>query len=244
MTSRRETSINKLSEETGFNIIAIVDAIMAQEGKWVMIVKEVPISKDIAPPLMSIHWAVPWVQGNGRVLTNLIMDYNTWTGGMDNRMSRAAFGQWYEEGKIKIPNETVDTIYPQPSVFGGNPNLFHARRIIHKGEAIRIYPHEFSIMTNEKLKFYLNEKVGIENNGEVSLYELMPSSPAEKEAIESLDSGVNRLIYEQALVDGCNQAQAMLLVSGIKFRLEEESQVPVNGWYRMQPGLLEQLGLV
>jgi len=56
---------------------------------------------------------------------------------------------------------------------------------------------------------------------------------AEEKIIEDILSGVKKRIYEQALVDGCDNKQAFLMANGID--VSEEYDVPRMGWYRIRP---------
>lgn len=202
---------------------------------WIMIIRVVPVSKEFRPQFMGIYWGVPWIDAQ-----QIKETYVHWR---NNKMSDNDLSWTCKERKafsdrlpIKVfQNIHIESTWPEehkeyfkefvessclPDVFGLAPNPARALRIIVNDEAVKIWPHEYSIMKSADMKDYINAK----------LYEFCPSNVAEEKIAEFALDEVTKPIYDAAIVDGCTDAEAMLMSMGVD--VSENYLVPPIGWYK------------
>jgi hypothetical protein len=100
-----------------------------------------------------------------------------------------------------------------------SPNIKTCRAILFKGERIRVYDHEYSIMTPKKFNDYYPEAYDfIEESASI-----VPQANLDKD---------QKAIYDAARVDGCNDFQALLVSLGGS---AEESEIPPPmGWFKIK----------
>jgi hypothetical protein len=161
----------------------------------------------VSPPNMSIHWAEPWpmVRRHRQAKEKL----------------KAA--QKYLYGNQEFCSEE------DVCGFGGQPIIHDVLRtsgamgIIFMGEHIRIFPEEFTTVSDDDLEEYIDIK-----NGFHTLIEYQAGTGANIPS-QWMDKD-QKLLYEAALLDGCTPLQAMSVMVG-----GEVSTVPVIGWYRIKP---------
>ncbi len=212
---------------------------------WIMLRTKLPT--EVSPPKMSLFWSVLWP--------------GPWDDSMLGKIDRSGFGIGAYD-----PEETTDKrvkgrltkrqlesfdyrplseeelkkeVFLDKNGFGFVPNWARARKIHYKETDIRIFPHEFSDIDNEKMQFYLNENA----------FEIVPNSVAENTLIYGSDGRTvedrpkfiseypqseQRLIYEAALIDGCTHAQALIVAFGGD-PSDEVSTIPPIGWYKLKP---------
>ncbi len=103
---------------------------------------------------------------------------------------------------------------------GRSPNWKNAKGIIYKKERIRVFPHECSITNLENFKIFLKE----------GAYELIPYSEAGKILMDKQLSKGQRFIFDAALIDGCDDYQAMMVAIG----KNPNDVPPPMGWYRLR----------
>lgn len=103
------------------------------------------------------------------------------------------------------------------------PKWGEARMIKYKDEQIRVFPHEFSELTLENMKLYLEES-----------HDLVPGTVAEEDIMDSMLRGAKRRTYEAALIDGCTEYEARLMAIGVDVT-DGHYEIPAIGWYRIKP---------
>jgi len=207
---------------------------------WVMLRTKLPT--EVSPPKMSLFWSVPWpapwdsllnrIERTGKGISN---PENTTDKRVTTRLTKREIRNFYPP----LSEEELEQDYFLDSAgFGLTPNWIRARKIHYKEMDVRIFPHEFSEISNEKMQYYLNENA----------YDLMPNSVAENMLIYGSDGKVvenkpsfisdypqsdQRLIYEAALIDGCTHAQALIVAFGGD-PSDEVSIIPAVGWYKLK----------
>jgi hypothetical protein len=161
----------------------------------------------VSPPKMSIHWAEPWpmVRQHRQAKEKL----------------KAAQKYLYSNQEFCSEEDICG--------FGGQPIIHDVRRtsgamgIMFMGEHIRIFPEEFTAISDDCLEECIDIKEGshilIEYQAETGTN--TPSQWMNKD---------QKLLYEAALLDGCTPLQAMSVMAG-----GEVSTVPVMGWYLIKP---------
>lgn len=192
----------------------------ADDGCWVIITKRLPIDPEIQLPLLSIHWTVAWPQ---------------W----EFAKSQLERLKHYKLDENASDDLLTDHYLPDARGMGWEPIWAKARRVLFKGESIRVFPHEFSVLSLEHMQLYL---LGDANDGIEPPYELVLSNTASDERIgEEIKSGRQRVLYEQALTDGCDHDLAVLTALGLDVTAQVE--FPPIGWYKLKPGYAEMLGV-
>lgn len=198
---------------------------------------------EVSPPKMSIFWSVPWYNNPVELkeVTNQIMRHMLQESGRDRYLSSEEFERLirnpedYEELSVRVKkyideNETLFSI----TGFGREPNQARARKIRYKDEDIKVFPHEFSIISHENMKLYVQG----DESGECS-HELVTTDVAEETLLKEVTEGELKPILEAAQLDGCTLAQAILVALGMDISLPD-SEFPPLGWYRVK----KEYGLV
>lgn len=208
-----------------------------------MIIRVVPVQEKFRPQFMGIYWGVPWIEAE-----QIKKSYVHWRANkmLDNDLDWTRKEKQRFEDKLPIEifqNICIESTWPEEhkeyftefvnahvfvGMFGLEPNPARAMRVIVNDEAVKIWPHEYSIIKSDNMKDYINEK----------LYEFRPSSTAEEKLIEfSLDE-ITKPIYDAAIVTGCTDAEAMLMAMGVD--VSENYIIPPIGWYEyIGPTLIE-----
>lgn len=188
------------------------------DGSWVMLTKHLPINPALVPPLLSIHWTIAWPQwAYAKCQEDRLKHYKLQT-----------------DESLKLLHSFADELH-----MGFEPIWAEARRIMFKGEAIRILPHEFSLLSTEHMQLYL---LGDASDDLEPPYELVLADTASDERIGTeIKSGRQRTLYEHALIDGCDHDLAVLMALGLDVTAQVE--FPALGWYRLKPGYAEALGV-
>ncbi len=178
---------------------------------WIMLIAKLPVAKEVSPPKMSIHWSTLWPYDPYQNLTK--------------RQQKK-----HNSHMAKMLEEDRDLL------FGNEPDYENARRILYNGENIRVWPHEFSRMTPEKMKMYIME----ECSHELVTCEYLDHVEYEGEKTKALIlDKVTTPIFEAALLDGCTESQAKLITVGMDITVEDPEFPPI-GWYRIK----EEFGLI
>jgi hypothetical protein len=174
---------------------------------WVMLIKKIPCI--VSPPRLSIHWAEPWP---------MVKQHKEAVKKLDN--TKKVF---YSYGEYPC-DEDVCAFNDHPLA----PEICRtkgAMGIIFMGEHIRIFPEEFTEVSDENMEKYIDLRDGshvlIEYKADTK--EQAPSQWMNKE---------QKLLYEAALLDGCTTSQAMRVMVGESLDI---STIPVMGWYRVRP---------
>ncbi len=164
---------------------------------WIMLTTKLPTNP--SPPNMSLFWSEPCPHlGYARKQKKQIKD-----GFLED------FGG--------------ECYYSNFAGFIKEPRWDQARRIVHKDQQIRVFPHEFSELTTKKIKMYLDGS-----------HELVPGNVAEQDIMDSLLRGSKKRVYEAALVEGCTEYEARLMALGADIS-EGHYEIPAIGWYRIRP---------
>jgi hypothetical protein len=180
---------------------------------WVMLIKKLPVV--VSPPRGSLFWAVPWE--NRFLLDSLV-----------KRMKQ------YQ----KLYGLTNEEALDSTASFCG-PNSYQEEIDILKtsvginflGERIKLWNTEYSIVSDEHMDTYLDEKN--------QMYDLMADGQAVEPVKIDFKSKEERLYYEAALLDGCNTAQAQRVMVGME---PDISVYPPIGWYRLKKDYADKLG--
>lgn len=180
---------------------------------WVILTKKLPTKP--SPPKLSLFWSVPWPDekfGKRQILEqkkNVSLYYDEDT---------IAEADDYDEIK------NADVYY---TTLGKEGNFNRARRILYAGESIRVFPHEFSELSNAKMKYFISE----------GLYDFVAEGAASESLLGSITGELDKegkTIYEAALLDGCNPEQAMATAMGIDLTVDDP-EFPPLGWYKVKP---------
>lgn len=195
---------------------------------WILIKRDIPVQTEYRPQWLGIYWGVWWIDSE--------------------QISRAFWNFYHEEGEIfvkkryqesLIPPEVFENIYNEEkypeeyedvlkafmksdcfvTILGLDPNPARAVRIIVNNEAIKIWPHEYAEISNDKLISFLADKAYISR----------PSNIAEEKIDDFIIEGIARTVYEEAVMDGCTDFEARLMVMGIN--VAERYDIPPVGWY-------------
>lgn len=196
---------------------------------WIMLIKKLPTSP--SPPKLSIFWSTPWPGPDAN---------NKYTGDKCANcgvLIQSVVKTWGTKSKETlfcgcentepVPVTEDDKIFPDLLGFGLDRNWIKARRIHYKGEDIRVFPDEYSIMQPENMYLYIT---GDEQSG--PSHELVADSVASDREINAILDGETRPVYESALNEGATHAQAMLVALGMDITVESEDFPPAIGWYR------------
>lgn len=116
-----------------------------------------------------------------------------------------------------IPNRKE---YPRRSDWSDYKN---GRWITFAGENILVLEHEFSIVKPENMKMYIEES-----------HEFVSEGVASEMLLTNVEINQdNRDIYGSALLDGCSEQQALMVLANMDITIED-SEFPPIGWYRIK----------
>jgi hypothetical protein len=141
--------------------------------------------------------------------------------------------------KYAFRNKKSHIEYVDP--FGIEPDYMGAMKIFYKGEQIRVFPHEFSVMDRKKMHDYI---MGMEGEG-ISTHEFVAAdivSAAQKRLEEITDEAL-KPIRDAALLDGATPEMALQIAMGVDVFIPDEGiedpdddcGFPPAGWYRCKP---------
>jgi hypothetical protein len=121
------------------------------------------------------------------------------------------------------------------------PNWDNAVAIYYKGEKIRVFPHEFSLMNRKKMHDYL---MGMEGEG-IHTHELVTAEivSAAQERLQEITDESLKPIRDAALLDGASPEMALQIAMGVDVLVPDEGLEDPNddcgfppvGWYRCLP---------
>lgn len=178
------------------------------KGCWIMLIKELPVKRP--PPPLSIHYSHAWP--------------------MEAHMRHQVKRRVMEDdlggsGLVRSP------------LGGAEPNLVTARKILWKGGEYRVFDHEYSVLTAEKMNLYIQGYPDMPKDERPTHAFRDGQTLAEKMIASEIMDGEKRFIYDAALIDGCTHEQAFLVAMG-KDPLELTEFPPAVGWYECQPEYL------
>ncbi len=204
------------------------------KGKWIFLVNKLPT--EVAPPAMSIHYAIAWP------MKNTFMDkaVSKRAGSLRQVLSHCACidKELLNETKDEdlwdfLENDEVyeyvqwecmrpDLLEPLSDSDGwGRPydyrRLKGAMQIKFAGENIRVFPEEFSDVKLESMKEYTE----IFTFHPTDLWNGLGTKPTDPD---------EKFIFEAALLDGCTEYQANNIVNGGNIESVDDFPSPL-GWY-------------
>jgi hypothetical protein len=192
--------------------------------------------------MLSIFWSVPWYDNPEEVKeviesimrTMLINEHGKFQCWRDFKRSIKDPEEYKRLSKrVKKYIDENDT-FPSRNGFGREPNLARARKIRYKDEDIKIFPHEFSVISKENMRLYVQGDDDSENS-----HDLITTDVAEETLLREITEGELKPIVEAAQLDGCTMAQAILVALGMDITIPE-AEFPPLGWYKIKP----EFGLV
>jgi hypothetical protein len=205
---------------------------------WIMLIKKLPTKP--SPPKLSIFWSDEWMNEE-IVVSQFKRMYGTWRrdglkeidpnffldedgNRLNDTLLQAKMIAWMQV-------KESDRLYYEG--FGADANWAKARSIFYKGERIRVFPEEFSILTHENMSLYIGM------TGDAPSHELVPDTVSSQKVVHEALEGSLKEVYDAALVDGCTHAQAVAMALGIGFDDPAGesglASFPPMGWYRCIP---------
>ena len=124
-----------------------------------------------------------------------------------------------------LPSPT-DLRLPDNIGMGHEHNWAGARRTLFAERELRVFPDEFSVLDEERMTIYIL-------SADAS-HDLVPEGVAEERLVETALDGDTKPIYEAALIDGCNHAEALATALGQDITVPN-AEFPPLGWYRCKP---------
>ena len=201
---------------------------------WIMLIAKLPTG--VSPPKLSIFWAEPWRGEIGEEMyRRMVLDAYCREACKDREAPRRRdqddwdLELWDEcskaiaNGDFTPPEGTEERrlgrcLHP----FGAEPNWAGALAILYGGEKIRVFPHEYSKLADERLKEYVAES-----------HELVLGDTVESEQLstELEISPEKQALVDAALLEGASLSEAKLMACGL-YSPEEGTEVKPSGWYR------------
>lgn len=148
-----------------------------------------------SPPKLSFHWSTAWPEP-----------------------------KWVEGQKKQMEDDYDEAATLFPALGGFEPNWARARKIHWAGEDLRVFPHEFNLLTADRMRFYLGENA----------YEFVAGDTATEQLRSEALDGETRPIFDAARLDGCDEMQALLVALGMDVSIPD-AEFPPLGWYRCRP---------
>ena len=190
---------------------------------WIIMTKVVPT--DPVVPKLSVHWSVPWPR-DANILQREQLTRNQW---IHRGYSKRAYD--YDEYDGYPPqhwDREEDDGNSLGRMFGYHlrePDWNNARKINILGSEVRVFPHEFNAMSTDGMRMLIA-------GGALHLHQ--QNGVVKEETIDGELAGEQQVIYEEALVAGCDHAQAMMVVFGIDPTIKD-AEFPPIGWYSCDP---------
>lgn len=204
-----------------------------EKGKWIFLVDKLPT--EVAPPAMSIHYAILWPMEN-TVMDNSVEKHRK---KMRKLLSRCALidEELLKEAKDEdlwdfLENDDVydfvaDNDYDMLEEFPEGEYGFakacdyrrvkNAVQIKFAGENIRVFPEEFTDIKLESMKEYTE----IFTFHPTDLWNGLGTKPTDPD---------EKFIFEAALLDGCTEYQANNIINGGNIESVDDFPPPL-GWY-------------
>lgn len=191
---------------------------------WILLTKKLPTKP--SPPKLSIFWAVPWPHNVFRGSVSLDPD-----GDMDEDDFDKGLMFWPINSESSL---TINGVAQPPGFYTQDPDWRNAVRIHYLENDIRLYPHEFTELSAERMRDYI---FGLRGE-EIPSHEFMSESVATDNLTLEITDGDLRPIYDAALLDGCTKEQAFMTAMGSDITDAELEFAPI-GWYRCKPEFAE-----
>lgn len=195
---------------------------------WIMLIVKLPT--DPSPPKMAIFWSVPWPDPEHQKYQEMVLagekiGYTDQTNELDatandlaRQINRRRSRRLDNSSSLASIQDEEDRCFNKVS-----PNWIGARRIAYLGENIRVFPHEFTEQSVANMREYIFS--------DVPSHELVVSNAPGEMMMRDIKSGTRKTIYDAALIDGCNNAQALATAWGKDITLPD-AEFPPIGWYR------------
>ena len=196
---------------------------------WIMLTKDVPLGNR-APPKMAIFWSVAWPNEK----------YSNLQKGRCQRCGlpirpRSKTLRCECDEPIEFEDDDDFSVMP----WGLDHNWGGARKIIYKGEHIRVFPDEFSVIESTNLRQYIFG--GGDDNASPS-HLLQADGAAEDTLITGALDGDGKMVRDAALVDGCNDPQATAVALGMEITIPD-AEIPPLGWYLLRKEYADYFGV-
>jgi hypothetical protein len=200
---------------------------------WIMLIAKLPTA--VSPPKLSIFWAEPWKGEVGeKMYRRMVLDAWCREQGKVRTLHRRRDQDDYDlelweecakaiaDGDFVPPNVEEYRTGRMPALIGAEPNWAGAVAILYGGEKIRVFPHEYSKLADERLKEYVAES-----------HELVLGDTVESEQLstELEISPEKQALVDAALLEGASLSEAKLMACGL-YSPEEGTEVKPSGWYR------------
>ena len=214
---------------------------------WIMFRNRPACDPEYAPPKMSIFWSTPWpiaqadkspirVRVSFSKVNRAVVDaaWDEWIKTSEGGAFERSYGKpKFAKLKSVLPysllekylREIVYTKTPEwlnRPPYGREYDWDHARAIKFKGETIRVFPEEFTQVSDDEMHRWVAG----------GSHELVASdvSEAEQRILGELTTGLQHVVYEEALVAGCDHTQAT--VTALGGDPTEGMSFPPIGWYK------------
>ena len=203
-----------------------------KKGKWIFLVDKLPT--EVAPPAMSIHYAIPWPIED-KTMDNI---FSKRAVKLRKLLSRCAYvdeellketkdedlWDFLEDNDVYefVEDNDFDLI-ERVSDSDGWMRPYDYRRIKgamqikFAGENIRVFPEEFTDVKLESMKKYME----IFTFHPTDLWNGLGTKPTDPD---------EKFIFEAALLDGCTEYQANNIVNGGNIESVDDFPAPL-GWY-------------
>jgi hypothetical protein len=196
------------------------------KGKWIIIIREIPIQDP--PPVLSIFFCVPWA------MLPLPKGYEDAKQERLNNIKTVLYTQYdYTKSDVASMSETqilklnkkynIDSWYedePYGKFTEEAKRLLGAVQIRYKGQQIRLFPEEYSELSRERMREYSEITIYHEVTGD---FDELYQKPKDPDSV---------LIYETALLDGCDKYQALNVLNGATAE-DMDDFPPPTGWYEI-----------
>ncbi len=177
---------------------------------WIMLTKKLPT--EVSPPKLSLFYSYSHTITEEEKIRCLKSYFSGWE--MNINVLQMIEG---EESRKKAIKKLKEMNSIPDGLFGSAPNDFNAVWINYKHKSIKVFPHEYSVMNKENLKEYMTES-----------HELVVDDYTEELVRNRFTEKGNRKIFEAALLDGCDEFEAMMVAIG-----KDPSEVPPPiGWWK------------
>lgn len=215
---------------------------------WVSIIKDLPIKNP--PPILSVFWAVEWPREDLMPYRCLLCGQQVYLPSPEfSRKPPPLTAVYFRENADIQCLEHKDGVYPPRELglecgcgdggpllpskktrsipdgvgFGSEPNWLGAVKIVHKGRDVRVFPHEFTPLTDEAISERMTW----------GCYDLVAEDAPQAETIKFILDNDTRVLYEFALLEGAEENLAMIVAAGGTIEDDMVTAIPVMGWYKL-----------
>lgn len=184
---------------------------------WVLLLKKLPVRP--SPPKLSIFYATPWT--NEAIVND-----------QKERYFDKEANEWWDWSRSGSPIDPDSDYFMD--LFGAEQNWAKAMKIVYKSNDIRILPGEYKLLSPEHMRDYV---FGMEGE-DIPTHTLIENNEASAMMLAIARDTDLRMIYEAALIDGCNPPMAEMVSMGIEIE-NEALEFPPVGWYKPEQFVLD-----